>query len=292
MKNDGQKNDWYWEVVIKCNKRDYDLLSFYLFEADATGIEEVFEAGDAISIKTFFPSDIDSSEEIINRLNEIIENRNIPANLISVTRKLYLDWASGWKTHFKPLEIGDVFLVRPPWEKSHPGKLEIVIDPGQGFGTGYHPSTVVALRLLEWLSNQNKLGQVLDVGAGSGILTIGALRKGATAVSAIDTDENVMDEIRKNLQLSGLEEKRCEILHAGPQQVKDTFDLVIANIENEILLKIMSDLTRLTKQSKFLILSGILCELKSEFKSRLPSGMQVIKELQIEEWWGTILRKE
>ena len=292
MKNHGQENDWYWEAVIKCNKRDYDLLSFYLFEADAAGIEEIFEAGDVINIKTFFLSDIDSSEEIVNHLNEIFENRNIPAHLISLTRKLYLDWASGWKTHFKPLEIGDAFLVRPPWEKPHPGKLEIVIDPGQGFGTGYHPSTVVALMLLEWLSNQTKLGQVLDVGAGSGILTIGALRKGATAVSAIDTDENVMDEIRKNLQLSGLDEKLCVILHVGPQQVRETFDLVLANIENEILLKIMSDLTRLTGQSKFLILSGILFEFKSEFISRLPSGMQVIKELQIEEWWGIILRKE
>ena len=292
MKNRGQEYEWYWEAVIECFKRHYELLSFYLFEAGATGIQETFEAGKTIRIKIFFPSDISKSEEIENCLNEIVEARKIPVYLKSVTRKHCLDWTSGWKTHFKPLNIGNIFLVRPPWEKPHPEKLEIVIDPGQGFGTGYHPSTVIALMLLEWLSNQSKLGQVLDVGAGSGILTIGALLKDASAVTAIDIDGNVMDEIRKNLQLSGMDEQRCEILNLGPQQMSATFDVVMANIEIEILLKIMSDLHRLTRPSKILILSGILFELRPEFRSGIPSGMQVIKELQIEDWWGIILRKE
>ena len=292
MKNRSQEKDWYWEAVIECLKGHYELLSFYLFEAGATGIQETFDAERTIRIKTFFPSDFSKSEKIENSLNEIVKVRKISANIKSVTRKPYLDWTSGWKTHFKPLKIGNNFLVRPPWEKSVLEKLEIVIDPGQGFGTGYHPSTVIALMLLEWLSNQRNLGQVIDVGAGSGILTIGALLKGASAVTAIDIDENVIDEIRKNLRLSGLEVERCEILSLDPQQLSATFDVVMANIETEILSKLMTDLHRLTRPSKFLILSGILFELRSEFRSGIHSGMQVIKELQIEDWWGIILRKE
>ena len=284
-----QKHSWYWEVVIRCQEEHYELLSFHLFEMTATGIMELSTQNGRMDFTAFFDSRMLTPEKGVRDLLDKIEQVNQSAVLVSVERKEYQDWRSGWKKYFKPLIIGESFLVRPPWENTQADKLEIVIEPGQGFGTGYHQSTAIALELQEWVKSRVNIEKVLDVGAGSGILSIGALLLGADHVTAIDIDGDALKEIPKNLSLSGLNSSRCITINQDPRSTIGEYDLVMANIENQVLTEIMEDLQRLTKPSGYLILSGILVDYQLEFAKGLPDDMKLVKELQKDEWCGFVL---
>jgi len=290
--NPKEKNSsWYWEIIVQCQEQIFELMSFYLFENGATGILEISEIDGTKEFKVFFSSQTKNPKVAVSNINEGFSESSNHLELVSIDKQQYQNWTTGWRDHFKPICVGKRFLVRPPWEKQHSDKLEIVIDPGQGFGTGYHMSTAIALQLLEWVQYRTSLCSVLDVGTGSGILAIGALLLEATQVTAIDIDQDALKEVPKNLRLSGFDISHCDILNLGPDRLKRKFDLVLANIESQILLDMLDDLNRLTKKSGYLVLSGILYEHKSEFKKKLPIGMDLVKEQQNEEWWGLALNK-
>jgi ribosomal protein L11 methyltransferase len=167
-----------------------------------------------------------------------------------------------------------------------------VIQPGFGFGTGYHESTHLALQLLEQVAEFHPFQSVLDVGTGSGILSIGALLLGAREVYAIDIDSDAINEVKSNLELSGLDAINCSV-EVGDVAglIRAPSDLVMANIEDHILIGLADDLLRLTKPGGVLLLSGILTERKLELLSKLGSRIEQVSQLELNEWTGLTLKK-
>lgn len=146
------------------------------------------------------------------------------------------DWASAWKAYFRPVRIGRRVLVRPSWEPAEPaqGLLEIVLDPGQAFGTGSHPTTRMCLALLEdELDRQAPGARVLDVGCGSGILTVLAAKLGATAWGC-DIDPLSVEASQENAARNGVE-ATFELVGDAPAFEPASADVVVSNIVSAVL---------------------------------------------------------
>ncbi len=141
------------------------------------------------------------------------------------------------------------------------------------------------------MGNRSGFKEAIDVGTGSGILAIGATLIGVERVTAIDIDEDALKEVKSNFALSGLNENGCKLMLSGPEEVSITSELVMANIEGHILLTLAKDLIRLTRKEGFLILSGILIEQKQTIHQEFSKEMSIIKELEINEWHGVVLKK-
>ena len=290
--NEERKVGWYWEVIFDCDEQDMDLFSCFLFENGASGIEEVSKSKSGIRMKVFFQGeDLPPERNLIPAVSNFGE-KPLGVKLVSSQKKLIEDWQSNWKEYFKPLEIGHQFLVLPPWSEASTARKKIVIQPGMGFGTGYHESTKLALLLLEWVFKNQTIKSVLDVGSGSGILAIASLLLGADKVTAVDIDDITEAEIKKNLALSGLDQSKCRVLISEPSALEvPSSDLVVANIEAHILITLKNDLLRFTGPECLLLLSGILYENRSEFLTQFETEMQVIMGQKMGEWYAVLLKK-
>ncbi|MBN1140522.1 MAG: 50S ribosomal protein L11 methyltransferase [Deltaproteobacteria bacterium] len=171
-------------------------------------------------------------------------------------------WAEGWKQHFRPFRVGCQLWICPTWENLPPdsGDRVIRIDPGMAFGTGSHATTRLCLESLAAVfDRQTAPAAVLDVGTGSGILAMAAVQLGSGAVLATDIDPEACEIARANIQLNGLAsriEVRCEVL----ERVEGNFDLIVANIFAEELVRLAPHFLRLLAAPGRLILSGILLE--------------------------------
>ncbi len=142
------------------------------------------------------------------------------------TSEVAADWAQRWREFHRPLVLGDRLTVRPPWEPPADTPIDLVVDPGQAFGTGAHPTTRLCLSLL--LSQDSCAGSLVDLGCGSGVLAIVAARLGFDPVLALDLDPLAVDATRANAQVNDatLDVRRLDLRH---EQVPDA-ELVVANI--------------------------------------------------------------
>ncbi len=158
-------------------------------------------------------------------------------------RQLIADpgWATAWMDQFEPLKVGRRLLIVAPWNSDiATRRLRLVINPGQAFGTGHHPTTYGALGTIEKLCAQRRFEQALDVGTGSGVLAIAMRLMGAGNVTGIDVDALALDNARENAALNS------------------SFDLITANILSSTLIGLAGALTRLLARRGRLVLGGIL----------------------------------
>lgn len=292
MKNDQSEADWYWELCVVCRSDLFDLVSFYLFELGASGIEEVKDENSELDFRVFLPSSIADPEKLVEALKQNDGIQGDSLEIRSLEKKPIQNWQQGWQAYFKPVEVGEMFSIRPPWEESHPKRKEIVIYPGQGFGTGYHESTHLALLLLEWLLKSRQNLSVIDVGTGSGILTIAAILLKSGPVTAIDLDLASLLEVPKNMDLSGINSADVRLIQSGPEAIKCGADLVVANIEGHILKKLAEDLKRLVHPSGYLLMSGILTEYEKSILKAFQDEFNIIEVQRMGEWSGTVLQKK
>ncbi len=292
MKKKQEEDNWYWELSAICSSDAFDLVSYYIFEQGASGVEEIDEESSSTRFRAFFPSTVPAPDK---QFDKSIKNKGqlSSAGIIvqSIERKPLQNWQEGWKDFFKPIEIGETILIRPPWEPSRSGRKEIVIFPGQGFGTGYHESTSLALLLLEWVFNGHHITDVIDIGTGSGILAIAALLLGADHITAIDIDPEALSEVRNNLALSGLDSSACTLVHSSPDALKNQAKLVMANIEGHILEKLAGNLINLTATDGYLLLSGVLIEREASLLECFQNQFDLIKTVQKGEWSGFVFHK-
>ncbi len=285
------QDGFYWEVLFDCPEDFLDLFSLKLFENGSSGFEEISRGAGKVRLKAFFQNEeVSDDERIRNLIDEVLQGAE-PVSLVSIEKKTVENWQSNWKKHFLPIEIGSRFLVVPPWAEVTSQRLKIVIRPGMGFGTGYHESTNIALCLLEWVAENQTIKRAIDIGAGSGILSIGALKLGVEHVTAIDIDEKTEKEIKTNLELSGVDPSRCYVRIADPSALDlKKPDLVMANIEGHILAGMKNDLIRLTGPGGLLLMSGILKERNPELLQCFEEQFETIKEICLKEWYGVVLR--
>jgi len=163
-------------------------------------------------------------------------------------------WADAWRKWFVPVRAGRRLVVHPPWRQPETrGLAAVEIEPGMAFGTGGHATTLLALAALERCVDAGA-AEVLDVGTGSGVLALAALRLGARRAAAIDNDPDALDAAADNAVRNGLAE-RLEVQAAWPE---GTFDLVVANIVSPVLLELRERLVGSVRAGGRLVLSGIL----------------------------------
>ena len=167
-------------------------------------------------------------------------------------------WATAWMDRFEPLRVGRHLLIVPPWN-SNVGtrRLRLVINPGQAFGTGHHPTTYGALATIEKLCAAQHFEQALDVGTGSGVLAIAMRLMGVARVTAIDIDALAIHNARENAAFNSLAGK-IRFATAPLARLRPRFDLITANILSSTLIAMATTLTRLLARRGRLVLGGIL----------------------------------
>ncbi len=168
------------------------------------------------------------------------------------------NWELAWRQFFKPRRIGKRFVVRPTWEEfeSAPEDLVIVLDPGQAFGTGDHPTTRLCLELMEDVDIEGK--QVVDIGCGSGILSVGACLLGAEKVFAVDIDPIAVEVAKENRELNGV--NFDAVAGEGLIGLKGDWDVAISNIISATLIRIAADVRDVLLDGGRWVVSGIILD--------------------------------
>ncbi len=199
-------------------------------------------------------------------------------------------WAVAWTKRFEPLKIGRRILVVPPWNRAEmPGRLRLIVEPGQGFGTGHHPTTRGALRALEELCAERTFRRGLDVGTGSGILALAMCRLGVGEVRAVDIDPTALNNARENARLNRLE--GCVRFSASPLSRFGTrFDLVVANILSSTLIQLAPSLKRLLADDGRLVLGGILNREADSVAASYAPELCVVARRADRGWTTMVLR--
>lgn len=199
------------------------------------------------------------------------------------------DWAHAWKAYYKPEKIGRV-VIKPSWEDYAPTEDEVMIalDPGMAFGTGTHPTTRMCVQLLQEEINGSL--DMLDLGTGSGILAIIGAKLGAKRVVASDIDPVAVKVARENAELNQVSDRvtfvEGDLLKA---HTPDQYDLVVANIIADIIVKLIPDLHRVLKPGGHFIASGIIDRRLEEVKELLSyHGMEIIR-IETEQEWRAVV---
>ncbi|MCX7013142.1 MAG: 50S ribosomal protein L11 methyltransferase [Candidatus Sumerlaeota bacterium] len=204
-------------------------------------------------------------------------------------------WAVAWRVHFEPFDVGARLRIVPPWncgEPLQPGRLRIVIDPGQGFGTGRHETTRLCLEALVERVGQG--ARVLDAGAGSGILSIAAALLGAGQVVAVENDPAANANARRNFELNGVA-GRVRLIEGTPHAVarRDGFDLVVCNMLVSTFRPLLPRLAELVAEGGALVLSGFIEKEKDEVQALARANGGQIESLDwLDEWGRLVWRKE
>ncbi len=204
------------------------------------------------------------------------------------------DWANAWKAHYVPVRVGTRVVVRPPWQEYDPSADDVVIllDPGMAFGTGTHPTTQIALRLLERLPVAGK--SVFDVGTGSGIIAIAAAKLGAVQVDGVDIDAVSVRQANGNLQINAVADTVTiwkSDMTPGEAPAK-TYDIVVANIIARVLVEIGEQIVSSVAPDGKLVLSGIIDSKEAGVVERYHAlGFEMTDRLQIEDWIGHLWRR-
>lgn len=298
------------EIKIKTKREAVDAVSNIFYEAGTKGVviedpkdylQRSENSWDYLDIPEYL--DIDSDDVIVtgylvedssigekirhieNRLKGLSEfgldagKGEIQTNIIADT-----DWTKAWKKYYKPTLVGKNIVICPSWETFNDNeKIVITLDPGMAFGTGTHETTAMCLELLE---NYTKKGSVvIDMGCGSGVLSIAAAKLGAKKVLAIDKDDVACRTARENIKLNGLRSKIQVINRDSLEGIDVKADLIVANIIADTIVELCPSIYDHLKDNGIFIASGIIQDNKlSVIKALEKNGFDVVNHINRDEW--------
>jgi ribosomal protein L11 methyltransferase len=260
---------------------------------------------DKVTVRTVIPSEDDHRLREIEVMLALI-GQALPGGLPEPRLQFVgkSDWAESWKAHFHPVRVGQHFVIKPSWRDYTPTADDIVIeiDPGLAFGSGLHPTTQLCLKILEEMP---LLGQTLfDVGTGSGILALAALKLGAASIRAVDVDDVAVRVARENFERnsylfsnsSSLEGKETQ-LEVAVGSATDTgggqWDIVVANILANTIIELLPDLKAALAPGGQLILSGIIAEQEASVTAAATAQNLHLVDRRIEaDWVALVVKRE
>ena len=274
-----------------------------LVKERATLFGEIYELNpsdypvEGIYIKVYLPADRflkDKCKEIKQAIDELAAyGIDLGVNKMVQNDVYEEDWETAWKKYYKPARITKQFTIVPTWEQYKPiSKSEKIIelDPGMAFGTGTHPTTVLSVKALENYVKSHDL--VIDVGCGSGVLSIAASLLGADHVYAYDLDNIAIKSTRSNVALNDLTDKITVKQNDLLQQVQMSADVIVSNILAEIIIKFVQDAWNNLKDNGLFITSGIIQKKKQLVIDELQKiGFKILEINHHDEWISIVAQK-
>jgi ribosomal protein L11 methyltransferase len=264
-----QEHRKQWKCVeIPCEAAQADDLAALVGERFAVGVEVAPPGVRFYLDECSLPKQWES--QLHGVINEFAALFELPSSISWQSHSVAdAGWADAWKVHFKPLRVGERFIVCPTWEEPGAGEQDLVIriDPGQAFGTGHHETTRLCLEWLDrWQRNRADLNlSLLDVGTGSGILAIAAGLLGCADIVAVDIDPEAVAVASENIALNLLTD-RIGLVHGSAADVPGRFDVVLANIQAAPLIELAPLLAAKLQPAGVLVLSGVLVEQKEQVR--------------------------
>ncbi|MFP5518594.1 MAG: 50S ribosomal protein L11 methyltransferase [Bdellovibrionia bacterium] len=274
-----------------------DILTTYCFDHQATGVTEVL---------SFSQPDLTYDPHVIEKrfieMDVFFEAQPAAAfieNLASISPQIShqtfeeeeKDWLEEWKKGFQAFKLVGPYWIVPSWiEKPEACEKPIYIDPGMAFGTGTHATTQMMAHFIHKLSQQHSAElanwALLDVGTGTAILAMLAQQSGFGIVTGIEIDPEARRTARENVKLNKLEV--IDIPESQLEEIRDKYDVVVANIIDGVLLQLKKDLIRVVRPGGYLLLTGILTERDNLFFEKFieESQLKVIRRLEKDEWVG------
>jgi ribosomal protein L11 methyltransferase len=296
MKNTHSQPTWT-TVRVTLHPDMADVLANFCHEHNARGVVIDDEDPRSTVVTSYFPSDTwDAVHAELNlylaRLFELFVG--VPEPRIEIEPLKQENWAVAWQDNFRTVKIGERLMVTPPWLHPEPeGRAVVIIEPAEAFGTGTHETTQGCLELLEHALGIAGAGtsavSVLDVGCGSGILAIAAVKLGATDVRAVDNDPIAVESAHQNALLNGVDQ-RIGLQCLSVEEITEPADVITANLDTRTLLAHRDKLVSLT--TRFLIVSGVPLDQWDDLKDAfVAAGLEAVKELARAEWGSGLFQK-
>jgi ribosomal protein L11 methyltransferase len=240
-------------------------------------------------VNSFLLETIDEVKESINNLTTY--EIDLGHNSVQLAEVNEEDWATAWKKYYKPVKISKSITITPTWEEYEPTEEEMVIelDPGMAFGTGTHPTTVLCIQALESVLKGDE--DVVDVGTGSGVLSIAAAKLGAKSVLGLDLDEVAVESAALNVKLNNVSDVVSVRQNNLLEQVDGKYEVIVANILAEVIVQFVQDAAAILKPGGAFITSGIIKRKKQEVKEALvAAGFTIEEVVEMDDWVAIISR--
>ena len=281
-----ENNHQYWDYVdedLEKEMQGKSRITFYLPE-DETGFAKLGEVRIA--------------------LQKLKEERSDCGTLLMTMDDLQeSDWENNWKQYYKPMEIGDRLLVIPEWEQEnalgkpkYAGRVPLILEPGLTFGTGSHATTRLCLQALEKAVQGGE--KVLDLGCGSGILSIAALKLGAAKAEAVDIDDKCLTVAYENAELNGIGKDTYTVRvgdvltdEAMRAKIGGGYDVVLANIVADVIIGLAPAARSFMKKGGLFLCSGIIDTRAEEVAEKLrEAGLEILETRSSEGWFAYTCR--
>ena len=285
----------WWEMIVEIPDAAAEALTNFLWEQGAVGVVEEETPGAPAQLRAFFPATA-GADTLAGRVDGYLAALRALGHTAATTARLAPladdDWTAAWREHFRPVAVGRRLVVLPPWEMRPPGdRLPLVIEPGRAFGTGHHGTTGGCLTLLETVAEREHPARAIDLGTGSGILAVAAVRLGIARVLACDTDPDAVAAACANAERNGVRDRVDVVLADARALAAEPAPLVLANLLAAAHRALGVSYRRLVAPGGVLIAGGIL-DVEAEEVARAlgPPGFAVEAEVHFDGWTTLALR--
>jgi len=311
--------DWT-EISIKTSQEGADIAAQAFYEVGITGLviedpdelsqlskEEFFwdyidesmvgTSDGTVVIKAYLSSDSSLGEKLSLIKDKInwLKNRDLGVDLgsldIELTSVREEDWSNTWKKYYKPMKVSDRIVIKPSWEtyNKKKGQVILTLDPGMAFGTGTHETTMLCMQAIDQYIRPDH--SLIDIGCGTGVLSIGALLLGAKAATAIDLDGNAVEIARKNAQINKVLD-RMTLVHGNLlDEIEGSYDIVVANIIADVIIELSQYVTNYIKAGGLFISSGIIHERLDEVIEQIESVGLIIEKVEKMGEWAMVVSR-
>ena len=284
--------DWA-RITVTTSQEASEAVANLLFELMATGVEFKENEVSTVNLIAYYPLD-DRVGARMQKLRDFLTElptwgiQPHPAT-IDLKHVKSEKWEEAWKSAFPPQRVGKRIVIGPTWRDISLNTTEILVqlNPGMAFGTGYHPTTRLSLELLERTIEPHH--QVADIGTGSGILSIAAIKLGAKHVDAIEIDSTALPVAAANFQANGVESQVCLSQGDGLKGIENRYHLIVGNILAKAILPMIPFCGQRLRPSGVVIFSGILetelAQVQSVLEANQFQCLEVISEVEDKVTW-------
>ena len=239
----------------------------------------------------------DRQEDELSRLKALVKSKNLSMTVQTMPET---DWENSWQEHYPAVEVGENLIVLPYWlaASDESGRMPVILDPGLTFGTGAHPSTQMVMEAMEQRVRPGS--HCLDLGSGSGILSITALRLGAKSATGVDIDPKAEDIARENAAYNGFaapEFSACTGDVTGDKRLMNRlqaqeYDIVLVNIVADVIIHLAPTLPAFLQERSILICSGLLDTRLTDVTAALEEAGLTVIEIKSKEDWRCVIAKK